>query len=282
MFSLSLIITFSIVALRCTALPSGFIDEGVVARNAILTGAFMPNPRNDGKPMLLLSSKNGEVYVLEDPDNSDENFNIVTLDAHICTNGERGLQSMLPHPDFLENRYIYMYFSSFVDGCPQSAKTGPPNHLSRFVMDKNTLKIDLDSEVIILETAPAPFFMHNGGAMAFGNDGYLYLTIGDGGSREPAYAQDLRILYGSVIRIDQDGNAPRDNPFTVESGGTGVACARSGGVPPKGSSDDAVCEEIFAYGLRNPFRLAMDVNTKDKVHFHVGDVGARYVATQTR
>jgi PKD repeat protein len=118
--------------------------------------------------------------------------------------------------------------------------------------------------------------MHNGGAMAFGNDGYIYLTIGDGGSREPAYSQDLRILYGSVIRIDENGIAPRDNPFTVESGGTGVACAKSGGVPPKDAPDNAVCEEIFAYGLRNPFRLAMDVNTKDKVLFHVGDVGASH------
>ena len=267
---LSLLLSF------CVAIPEGFIDEGVVARNAILTGAFAPNPRNKGKPMLLLSSKNGEVFVLEDPDNSDVDMNVVSLDEKICTNGERGLQSILPHPDFLDNGYIYMYFSSFVNNCPEDAKTGPPNHLSRFIMDKDSLMIDIDSEEIILETSPAPHFMHNGGAMAFGNDGYIYLTIGDGGSREPAYSQDLSILYGSVIRIDENGIAPRDNPFTVESGGTGVACAKSGGVPPKDAPDDAVCEEIYAYGLRNPFRLAMDVNTKDKVLFHVGDVGASH------
>ena len=270
------IIVSSLITSLCVAIPEGFIDEGVVARNAILTGAFTQNPRNDGKPMLLLSSKNGEVYVLEDPDNSDEDMNVFSLEGKICTNGERGLQSILPHPNFLENGYIFMYYSSFVNDCPEDAKTGPPNHLSRFTMDKDTLMIDLDSEVIILETSPAPHYMHNGGAMAFGNDGYIYLTIGDGGSREPAYSQDLRILYGSVIRIDDNGIAPRDNPFTVESGGTGVTCAKSGGVPPKDAPDDAVCEEIFAYGLRNPFRLAMDVNTKDKVLFHVGDVGASH------
>ena len=267
---LSLVVPFSV------AIPDGFIDEGVVARNAILTGAFAPNPRNDGKPMLLLSSKNGEIYVLEDPDNSDKDTNIFSLDGVVCTNGERGLQSMLPHPNFLENGYIYLYYSSFVDDCPEDPKTGPPNHLSRFTMDKDTLMIDMDSKEMILETSPAPHFMHNGGAMAFGNDGYIYMTIGDGGSREPAYAQDMRILYGSVIRIDENGKAPRDNPFTVESGGTGVVCAKNGGVPPKDAPDDAVCEEIFAYGLRNPFRLAMDVNTKDKVLFHVGDVGASH------
>ena len=259
------------------ALPDGFIDEGVVARNAILTGAFAPNPRRkDGSHMLLLSSKNGEVYVVEDPDNSGDDQNVLSLDGKICTNGERGLQSMLPHPNFIENGYIYMYYSSWVNDCPEDAKTGPPNHLSRFTMNKDTLMIDIDSEVLILETSPAPHFMHNGGAMAFGVDGYLYITIGDGGSREPAYAQDLRLLYGKVLRIDENGNAPNDNPFTTESGGTGVPCGTNGGTPPKDAPDDAVCEEIFAYGLRNPFRLAMDVNTKDKVLFHVGDVGASH------
>jgi PKD repeat protein len=274
--SVPLYIIFTFISSFCCAIPEGFIDEGVVARNAILTGAFAPNPRNNGKPMLLLSSKGGQVYVLEDPDNSDDNIFIFDLDGHVCVNGERGLQSVLPHPDFINNQYIYMYFSSFVDGCAEDAKVGPPNHLSRFTMDKETLRIDIDSEMVILETSPGAKFMHNGGAMAFGNDGMLYLTIGDGGIREPPNAQDLSILFGKVIRIDENGIAPRDNPFTVESGGTGVPCAKNGGVPPPGSPDEAVCEEIYSYGLRNPFRLAMDVNTKDKVLFHVGDVGASH------
>jgi glucose/arabinose dehydrogenase len=111
--------------------------------------------------------------------------------------------------------------------------------------------------------------------MTFGVDGYLYITTGDGGLREPAYSQDLTNLYGSVLRVDENGTAPETNPFTIASGGTGVPCGKSGtGRPPVGSADDAVCEEIFAYGLRNPFRLTMNPNSVDRVLYAIGDVGA--------
>jgi glucose/arabinose dehydrogenase len=258
----------------CRAVPSGFIDEGVVARVAI-TGAFAPNPRNNNKPMLLLSSKEGQISVLEDPDNSDRNFQLADLKSLLCTNGERGLQTILPHPNFAQNRFIFMYYTANVRNCQDDYQTGPPNHLSRFTMDASTLQIDVKSEKVLLETPPAPKHMHNGGAMAFGNDGLLYVTTGDAGSRDPRFSQDLRNLYGKVLRLNVNGDSliPNGNPF-VSKGGGGVSCAQSGGRPPSGSADTAVCGEIFARGLRNPFRIAMDVNTKNKVRFVIGDVGA--------
>jgi glucose/arabinose dehydrogenase len=64
--------------------------------------------------------------------------------------------------------------------------------------------------------------MHSDGSMSFGMDGYQYITTGDGGLREPAYSQDLTNLYGSVLRVDENGGAPETNSFTVASGGTGV------------------------------------------------------------
>jgi glucose/arabinose dehydrogenase/PKD repeat protein len=255
------------------AVPSGFVDEGVIDIDAI-TGAFAPNPRNNGKPMLLLSAKEGEINVLEDPDNSDAHIKVADLSGILCTNGERGLQTILPHPDFKTNRFIFMYYSRMVANCPEDATSGPSNRLSRFTMSATTLQIDLNSEVVFLETPPAPKRVHNGGSMAIGNDGLLYLTTGDAGTREPAYSQDLRNLYGKIIRLDINGNVPGSNPFTTSSGGTGVSCRKSKGRPPSGSPSNAVCEEIYSYGLRNPFRLAMDVNTKNKVRFAVGDVGA--------
>lgn len=263
----------SLLIVSCLAVPNGFIDEGVVNIVAI-TGAFAPNPRNNGKPMLLLSSKEGIVNVLEDPDNSDDFIKVADISSILCTNGERGLQTILPHPNFKSNPYIFMYYSRKVSNCPEDATTGPSNRLSRFTMNTSTLKVDLSTEVVLLETPPSPKRVHNGGAMAIGNDGLLYLTTGDAGTREPAYSQDLRNLYGKVLRLDVNGKVPDSNPYTKASGKTGVPCRNSKGRPPQGSPSGAVCEEIFASGLRNPFRISMDVNTKNKVRFTIQDVGA--------
>ena len=263
----------SLWTVSCVAVPNGFVDEGVADINAI-TGAFAPNPRKNGKPMLLLSSKEGVVNVLEDPDNSDDFTLVADISSILCANGERGLQTILPHPNFQSNRYIFMYYSRKVANCPEDATTGPSNRLSRFTMSASTLKLDLASEVVLLETPPSPKRVHNGGAMAIGNDGLLYITTGDAGTREPAYSQDLRNLYGKVLRLDVDGNVPDSNPYTKASGKTGVSCRKSKGRPPSGSPSNAVCEEIFASGLRNPFRISLDVNTKNKVLFTIQDVGA--------
>jgi glucose/arabinose dehydrogenase len=273
MFKRYVLLLMPFLAATCIAVPNGFIEEGLVDLKAI-TGAFAPNPRNNNKPMLLLSSKLGEINVLEDPDNSDDFFKIADLSSILCINGERGLQTILPHPDFQSNRFIFMYYTRMTPNCPDNASSGPSNRLSRFTMSASTLKIDLSSEVVLLETPPAPNHVHNGGAMAIGNDGLLYITTGDAGSREPAYSQDLRNLYGKVLRLDVNGDVPDGNPYTKQSGKTGVSCRKSKGRPPSGSPSNAVCEEIFAHGLRNPFRIAMDVNTKDKVRFAISDVGA--------
>jgi hypothetical protein len=85
--------------------PNGFIDEGITDLIAI-TGAFAPNPRNEGKPMLLLSPKEGTIMVLEDPDNNDDMNAIADLEGIICANGECGLQTIRPHPDFAENWWL--------------------------------------------------------------------------------------------------------------------------------------------------------------------------------
>jgi glucose/arabinose dehydrogenase len=275
MFTMTVLMLLLIQAPAVTALPVGFVDEGVLSRDAIITGAFAPNPRNGNKPMLLLSTKEAQIYAVEDPDHSEDNVVVADLKALLCTNGERGLQSIVPHPNFKENQFIYLFYSKAVQDCPESAVTGPPNRVSRFVMDPETLAIDVSTELVIMQTSPSPKKMHNGGSMSFGVDGYLYITTGDGGQRDPSYAQDLSNLYGSVLRVDENGDAPASNPFTAASGGTGVPCGKNGsGRPASGSSGDAVCEEIFAYGLRNPFRLTMDYDSVDRVLFYIGDVGA--------
>ena len=231
-------ILFAFVALilfeTSQSVPTGFVDEGVAALVAI-TGAFVPNPRNGGKPMLLLSSKEGKVRVLEDPDNSDEYIEIMDIEDRMCHNGERGLQSIRPHPNFTENRYLYVFYAQENNGCDEDYDTGPRNRLSRFTMDADSLEIDLNSELKMMETPPLPRRVHNGGNIAFGNDGKLYVTTGDGGSRNPAVSQDLGHLHGKILRLNDDGSIPSDNPYA--SGGDD--CRLMGG-----KTSNGVCAEV--------------------------------------
>jgi glucose/arabinose dehydrogenase len=219
------------------SVPSGFVEEGV-AQIVAITGAFAPNPRNADKPMLLLSAKEGRVRVLEDPDNSDNEITVADLGSQMCTNGERGLQAIRPHPDFKNNRFIYMFYSRKRDGCLEDETSGPRNRLSRFKMSSDTLKIDLGSEMVLLETPPTPKQVHNGGNIAFGNDGKLYVTTGDGGSRRgsPPVSQDLAHLHGSILRINDDGTIPSDNPYAA----SGVTCGAKGGKTASGG----ICAEM--------------------------------------
>ena len=185
------------------AVPQGFVDEGVATILAI-NGLFAPNPRNFGKPMLLVSSKEGSVNILEDPDNSEIVLKVADFNSIICTNGPRGVYSIVAHPDFMLNRFIFIYYTRIAPGCLESATLGPSQRLSRFTLNRLTLQIDLKSEVVLLETPPSAIILHDGGGMFIGKDRFLYLAIGDGGI--PDYAQDMRNLYGKLIRLDLLGN----------------------------------------------------------------------------
>jgi Glucose / Sorbosone dehydrogenase/PKD domain len=258
---------------RGTLHKEGFIEEMVASEQAF-TGAFIPNPQGDGlSPMLLVGSKQGLVHILKDPDNSIETELVLDISANLCTNGERGLQAVTPHPNFTENRYIYIYYTSLREDCLEDPVYGPNNRLSRFTMDPTTLQIMPDTEEVLLEGPPTHKFFHNGGAVKFGNDGKLYVTTGDGGGDAARTSQDLTNLHGVIMRLNDDGSVPDDNPFTVQAGHNGVPCGQSIGQLPSDAPADAVCSEIFAYGLRNPFRLVMDPTVTDKTHFLINDVG---------
>jgi PKD repeat protein len=140
-------------------------------------------------------------------------------------------------------------------------------------MDPDTLQINSNSEQVLVSGAPCFKVYHNGGALAFGNDGLLYATTGDGGGDRFHTSQNRTNLHGSILRLHDDGTVPDDNPFTQQFGHNGVRCGLSGGSVPSGSASDTVCSEIYSFGLRNPFRMAMDPNEKNKVKFYVGDVG---------
>jgi len=250
-----------------SSVPGGFVEEGVASLTAT-TGAFAPNPRNDNHPMLFLASKEGKVFVLEDPDNSDDNFLILNMEEKLCINGERGLQSIRPHPLFgIQNYFVYFYYTSHRKGCLEDVIEGPSNRLVRMEMDPQTFKFG--PEEVLIETSPLPKRINNGGSVTFGNDGKLYVTTGDGGSSSLMYSQQLYNLHGKILRLNDDGSIPENNPFVNSSSFNATACGNLREV----TSSDQVCAEIFSIGMQNPFRLAMNPNNVGEVEFRVGDVG---------
>ncbi len=171
-------------------------------------------------------------------------LDLTSLVSNPATVNEGGLLGMAFHPNFAENHRFFLNFT-----------TGPElrTRISEFKMNED-FSVDISSQKIILEV-PQPFENHNGGEVAFGPDGFLYIGMGDGGyGGDPRnYSQNLNVLLGKMLRIDVDHatpySIPRDNPFV------GQANARP---------------EIFAYGLRNPWRFSFDNVTG---FLWVGDVG---------
>lgn len=107
--------------------------------------------------------------------------------------------------------------------------------------------------------------------MSFGNDGKLYVATGDG--RGTQNGQRKLTVLGKLIRLNDDGSIPDDNPFTTENGYEAYDCRESEGKVPASASADGVCAEIYATGLRNPFRISKNPNIKNKSVFAISDVG---------
>lgn len=168
-------------------------------------------------------------------------------DSRLESGGEKGLLGMAFHPDFSNNGYVYLSYTN--------NESGLKSRISRFNLDNSGQALDPASEQILL-SVDQPYGNHNGGQIAFGPEDYLYIGLGDGGSGgDPqGHGQNTTTLLGAMLRIDVgDGssttyNIPSDNPF-VTSGGRA---------------------EIYAYGLRNPWRWSFDMSDGT---LWAGDVG---------
>ncbi|MCU0479114.1 MAG: PQQ-dependent sugar dehydrogenase [Chloroflexi bacterium] len=197
----------------------------------------------DGSSRLFVVEQPGRIRILDGAQARPAPFLDISTLVSCC--GERGLLSAAFHPQYATNGAFYVYYTN----------TNGDLVLARYRVSADANVADPASGAILL-TIPHPGYAnHNGGHVAFGADGRLYLSTGDGGGGgDPdGNAQDLGSLLGKVLRLAVDGGAgysvPPDNPFVSTPG------ARP---------------EIWAYGLRNPWRIAFDRRTDD---LFIADVG---------
>jgi glucose/arabinose dehydrogenase len=201
----------------------------------------------DGSGRLFIVERGGRIKVLQPGAATPTVF--LDIASRVLAGGERGLLGLAFHPRYPTTGRLFVNYTRQPDGATVIAEyrraAGSPD------------LADPASEIVLL-TVAQPFANHNGGMVEFGPDGFLYLALGDGGSANDPQnrAQDLNELLGKILRVDVDraGAAtpyaiPPDNPF-------------AGATPGR--------DEIFAFGLRNPFRFAFDRATGALIAADVG------------
>ncbi|HXW09143.1 MAG TPA: PQQ-dependent sugar dehydrogenase [Steroidobacteraceae bacterium] len=243
--SLLLLSSFATLTSAATV-PAGFDDSPFVQLPSDATAMqFAPDGR------LFVCQQSGKLRVVLNGTLLSTPFLTLPVDAA----GERGLLGVALDPDFERNQYVYVHYTA----------TAPTihNRVSRFTANGNVAVPG--SEVVLLNLDPLSTARnHNGGALHFGNDGKLYVAVGD--NANPDNAQLLGNPFGKVLRINRDGSIPADNPFVDRTSGIDRA--------------------IWALGLRNPFTMAFqrssgrllinDVGQQTFEEINTGVAGANY------
>ncbi|HEX5132567.1 MAG TPA: PQQ-dependent sugar dehydrogenase [Candidatus Krumholzibacteria bacterium] len=213
------------------AFPSLTFSRPVDIRNA-----------GDGTNRLFVVEQTGRILVFPNDKAAAavDVFLDITASVAYRSQGELGLLGLAFHPDYASNGFFFVYYTTGASGARRA-------RLSRFHVSADPNVADPASESVLLDFAE-PEDNHNGGALCFGGDGYLYIGVGDGGGTgDPGgNGQNRQTLLGSILRLDVDQNVatppyhaiPPDNPYVGNANG--------------------YAEEIYAYGLRNPWRISYD------------------------
>jgi glucose/arabinose dehydrogenase len=201
----------------------------------------------DGSGRLFVVQREGQIRVVN-PAGIVATAPFLDIAGLVLAGGERGLLGLTFHPDYEDNGRFFVSYTARPDG---------PDVIAEYRVSSDPNVADPASGRTLI-SVPDPAANHNGGALAFGPDGYLYISMGDGGGQNDQYqnGQNLNSLLGKLLRIDVDGTPaagplyaiPPSNPF-VDGGGA---------------------PEIWAYGLRNPWRISFDRAWGD---LYIGDVG---------
>ncbi len=227
---------------------------------------------NDGTNRLFVVGQNGVVWVVDNDTSATVKNVFLDISSRVNRAGsEPGLLSIAFHPDYATNGIFYLYYTTGI----QFDTVDPlRNVLSKWSVSADPDVADATSEEVLMEFEKTAT-THNAGKMIFGpSDGYMYLSLGDGGCcGDPNdNAQNTGNLFGTIIRIDVD-NTPGNLP--PDCGLPGLNGTLNYSIPADNPfvADAGVCNEIWAYGLRNPWRWSFDGTGR----MWVGDVGdSRY------
>jgi glucose/arabinose dehydrogenase len=204
-------------------------------------------PANDGSGRFFVLEQSGKIRVIQNGALLGTPFLDIT--QKIESGGEKGLLGLALHPQFIQKGLFFVNYTRRVAGQLQSV-------IAEYIVSPTNANQASPTSERILFTLNQPFDNHNGGQLAFGPDGFLYLGFGDGGGAgDSTFGNGQRkdALLGKILRIDVDSRGagqygiPQDNPF-----------ATGGGAP-----------EVWAYGFRNPWRFSFDSNGR----LFAGDVG---------
>jgi glucose/arabinose dehydrogenase len=207
---------------------------------------------NDGSGRLFVVEQGGRIQIIHsDGTRTSSPFLDVTGRIGFTSGGETGLLGLAFHPMYAQNRRFFVNYTRTIGGQLQTV-------IAEFTaLTSNADVADAATENILF-TVDQPFANHNGGGLVFGKEGFLYIGLGDGGSGgDPmCNGQNINVLLGKMLRIDVDSSPaaglnyaiPPDNPFVGQNGR----------------------DEIWLYGLRNPFRFSFDSATGN---LWIGDVG---------
>ena len=214
--------------------PAGFTKQEAFVPGLTAATAFAQAP--DGR--FFIAEQGGSLRIVKNGALLTTSFLQLVVDS----NGERGLLGVALHPNFGSNGFVYVYYTTAVGGTH--------NRISRFTASGlNADVVSANSEVFIADLpALSTATNHNGGAIHFGADAKLYVGVGD--NANSANAQDLNSPLGKMLRFNDDGSIPSDNPFCTTAGLQ--RCA------------------VWARGLRNPFTFAVQPGTGT---IHINDVG---------
>lgn len=240
------------VAITVTDRSDGAFQVRRVGTGFTAPLGLIPLPDNSGR--VLVAEQAGRIRILNPATGAIDPVPLLDIASTISSGGERGLLGVALSPDFSGNRMLYVNVTNLAGNTEIRSYRVPAN---------NSVPADQAGDVIL--TFTQPFANHNGGWIEFGPDGFLYIGSGDGGSGGDPQdnAQNRNNLLGKILRIDVRSDAfisdanrdyaiPASNPF-----------ASGGGAP-----------EIYALGLRNPFRNSFDSVTGN---LYIGDVGQNLI-----
>ncbi|MBA3272296.1 MAG: PQQ-dependent sugar dehydrogenase, partial [Chthoniobacterales bacterium] len=219
------------------ALAAGFESVKItrVVTDVATSMEFAPDT-GDGVTRLFVADSNNRKIVLLKNGVIQSTAALTFTTSEVDRARERGIESILFDPNFVDNKFVYLYYTKPDPAKPEVTPSNAATRLVRYTMNAGNDTINKSSAVVLLDNMPNPNGIHNGGAMRFGPDGMLYLAVGDGGIATES--QNLDRFGGKVLRLNVDNPAqlaPTDNPFYNASNGIGAR------------------DYIWAYGFRNPF-----------------------------